>query len=113
LANRPEIIVKNKKDKPLLLLLLLLLLLPEGVCCSNYEGMLPRLNISTLYSRRRHLDALFLMKVFKNKISCSSTFDSVSIRISTRIIGDYSVFVVNYNFKVSPAARCVSAANDI
>jgi hypothetical protein len=53
------------------------------------------------------------MNVFKNKISCSSIFDSVSIRISTRIIGDYIIFVFNYNFKVSPAARYVSAANDI
>jgi hypothetical protein len=34
-----------------------------GVCGSNYEGMLSRLNISTRYSRRRHLDALFLINV--------------------------------------------------
>jgi hypothetical protein len=32
-----------------------------GICGSNYEGMLSRLNISTLHSRRKHLDALFLI----------------------------------------------------
>jgi hypothetical protein len=42
---------------------------------------------------------------------CTSVFDSVCIRIPTRIIRDYSAFTVNRNFKVSPAARCVSAAN--
>jgi hypothetical protein len=26
---------------------------------------------------------------------------------------DYSTFMVNHNFKVSPSARCVSAANAI
>jgi hypothetical protein len=29
-----------------------------GVCCSNCKGILARLNISTLHSRRKHLDAL-------------------------------------------------------
>jgi hypothetical protein len=85
----------------------------EGVCYSNYEGMLARLNISTLHWRRRHLDALFLINIFKNKISYSSIFDSVTVRIPTRIITDYSIFLVNHNFKVSPSARCVSVANPI
>jgi hypothetical protein len=52
-----------------------------GVCCSNYESILTRLNLSTLHSRQQHLDALFLVNVFKSKISCSSIFDSVSIQI--------------------------------
>jgi hypothetical protein len=30
-----------------------------GICGSKYKGMLSRLNISTLHSRRKHLDALF------------------------------------------------------
>jgi hypothetical protein len=37
-----------------------------GVCCSNYEGMLARLNISTPQSRRKHLDVLYLINVFQN-----------------------------------------------
>jgi hypothetical protein len=36
---------------------------------------------------------------FKSKISCSSIFDSLSIRILARIIRDYSTFVVNHDFK--------------
>jgi hypothetical protein len=84
-----------------------------GICCSNYECILARLNLSTLYSRQQHLDALFLINVFKSKVSCSSIFDSVCIQIPTRIITDYSTFMVNHNFKVSPSARCVSAANTI
>jgi hypothetical protein len=42
--------------------------------------MLSRLNISTLHSRRKHLDSIFFINVFKNKIS-SSIFDTVSLRI--------------------------------
>jgi hypothetical protein len=77
--------------------------------------MLSILNIYTLHSRRKHLDALFLINVFKNKISCSSIFDTVNLRIGLpcRRIRDFSTFVVNHNFKVSPSARCVSTANAI
>jgi hypothetical protein len=77
----------------------------------NYEGMLSRLTIFTLHSRRKHLDALFLINVFKNKISRSSIFDTVNLHIPFRRIRDFSTFVVNHNLKVSPSARCVSAAN--
>jgi hypothetical protein len=84
-----------------------------GVSCSKYEGKLSGLNISTLRSRRKHLEALFVINVFKNKISCSSTFDTVSLRIPSKRIKDFSTFVVNNNFKVSPSARCVYAANVI
>jgi hypothetical protein len=83
-----------------------------GFCGSNYEGTLSTLNISTLHSRRKHLDTLFLINVFKNKISCSIS-DTVNLRIPSRRIRDFSTFVVNHNFKVSPSARCVSAANAI
>jgi hypothetical protein len=84
-----------------------------GVCGSKYEGKLSRLNISTLHSRRKHLDAPFLINVFKNKISCSSIFDTLCLRIPSRRIRDYSTFAVNKNVKVSPTARCVSAVNVI
>jgi hypothetical protein len=50
---------------------------------------------------------------FKGKISCSSIFDTVSLRIPTRSIRNYSTFTVNRDFKVSPSARCVSAANEV
>jgi hypothetical protein len=55
----------------------------------------------------------FLINVFKGKISCSSIFDTVSQRIPTRSVRDYSAFTVHRKFKVSPSARCVSAANAV
>jgi hypothetical protein len=48
---------------------------------------------------------------FLKKISCSYVLDSVSLRIPTRSIRDYSVFTVHRKLKLSPAARCVSVAN--
>jgi hypothetical protein len=83
----------------------------NGVCDYKYEDILVRLSFLTLDSRRRHLDSLFLINVFKCKISCSSVSDTVSLRIPTTSIRDYSNFTEHHNFKVSPSARCVSAAN--
>jgi hypothetical protein len=40
-------------------------------------------------------------------------FYSVSIWIPTRIIRDYSAFVANHSFKVSPSTRCVSDAGAV
>jgi hypothetical protein len=85
----------------------------NGVCGYKYEDILVRLNFLTLHLRRRHLDALFLINVFKGKISCSSIFDTVSLRIPTRSIRGYITFTVHRNFKVSPSARCVSDANPV
>jgi hypothetical protein len=34
-----------------------------GVFCNNYESILARLNLSILYSRRRHPDALLKAKL--------------------------------------------------
>jgi hypothetical protein len=64
-------------------------------------GMLARVNISTLYFRRKHLDALFLINIFKSN-SFSSIFLTDILRIPTRIIRDFSTFVVN---KISRSAR--------
>jgi hypothetical protein len=55
----------------------------------------------------------FLINVFKGKISCSSVFDTVSLRIPTRSVRDFSTFIVHRNFKVSPSTRCVSADNAV
>jgi hypothetical protein len=82
-----------------------------GVSCDNYEGVLAKLKLSTLYSWLRHLDALLITNAFKNKISCSSIPNSVRIRIPTRIIRGYSKLMVSRNFEVSASARCISAAN--
>jgi hypothetical protein len=40
-------------------------------------------------------------------------FDSVSVRVCTKIIRDYSTFVVNHNFKVRSSATYVFAAKTI
>jgi hypothetical protein len=85
----------------------------NGVCDYKYVDILVRLNFLTLHLRRRHLDALLLIDVFKGKISCSSVFDAVSLRIPTRSIRDYSTFTVQSNFKVSSSARCISAVNAV
>jgi hypothetical protein len=84
-----------------------------GVCCNNFEIILAGLNLSTLYSSRPHLDVLFLINVFKRKITSSSIFNSVSVRIPTRIIRDDSAFMVNRNFKFIPSPRYISASNAI
>jgi hypothetical protein len=83
-----------------------------GAVLKSYEGS-AILNLSTLYSRWRHLDVLLLICALKNKISCSSTFDSVMVHKPTRIITDYSILMVNHNFKASSYARCVSVASAI
>jgi hypothetical protein len=85
----------------------------NGVCIYNYEDILFRLNLLTPQLGRRHLDALFLINVFIGNICCSSILDSVSLRILSRSIRHYSTFTVNRNFKVSPSARCVSAATAV
>jgi hypothetical protein len=84
-----------------------------GVFCNSYEGIIARLNLSTLYSRLRYADALFLINVFESKISCSSIFDSVNVRTPTRISTEYCQFKINQNFKISLSFRRVSVANDI
>jgi hypothetical protein len=39
------------------------------------------LNFRTLHSRRRHLDALFLINTFKSKINCHSIMDTVGLSV--------------------------------
>jgi hypothetical protein len=78
----------------------------------NYNSVLNSLNFRTLHSRR-HLDALFLINVFKGKINCRSILDSVGIRVPTRQIREFSTFSVSSALKYSPSARCVIAANDV
>jgi hypothetical protein len=55
----------------------------------------------------------FFFYVFKGKISCSSVFDAVSLCIPTRSVRENSTFTILRNFKVSPSARYVSAANAV
>jgi hypothetical protein len=79
----------------------------------NYNLILNYLNFRTLYSIRRHLDALFLINVFKGKINCPSILDTVGVRVPTRKITEFSTFSVSSALKHNPSARCVIAANDV
>jgi hypothetical protein len=77
----------------------------------NCDSILSHLNFRTLYSRRRHLDALFLINVFKGKINYQSIMDTVGIRVPTRQIREISTFSVSSALINSPSARCVIATN--
>jgi hypothetical protein len=85
----------------------------QSNCSLNYELMLNYLLLKTLYSRRQHLDALFLVNVFKNKINCSSIMDTVSLQMLAKQIRDFSSFRVKNVSRLSPSTRCVIAANSI
>jgi hypothetical protein len=74
-------------------------LLPYAVAdvlWANYEDILARLNLSTLYSRWWHLD------VFKNRVSYSPLFDSVSVHIPATITRDSSLHLWWIHFKSFP-----------
>jgi hypothetical protein len=52
----------------------------------KYDLILSSLKFKTLYSGRRHLDALFLINIFKGKTNCHSTLHTAGIRVPTRHI---------------------------
>jgi hypothetical protein len=77
---------------------------------TNYGLILNCLNFRTLYSGRRHLEILFIIKVVKGKIKCHSIMDTVGIRVPTK---QFSAFSVSSALRHNPSARCVIASNDI
>jgi hypothetical protein len=79
----------------------------------DYEFMLNYLQFKTLYSRRQNLDVLFLISVFKNRTECCSIMDTVSLRVPTKQIRDFSTFKVSNASRLSPSTRCVTTANSI
>jgi hypothetical protein len=91
----------------------LLLSFLSGSFLRNYNFILNSLNFRTLHSRRRHLDALFLINAFRGKINCPSISDTVGIRVPTRHIREFSIFNVSSALKHSPSARCVIALNGV
>jgi hypothetical protein len=79
-----------------------------NLCCNrfiqlnsfcNYESMLNYLYFKALYSRRRKLDASFLVNVFKNKTDGCSIMDAV--RPCRVVISRTSLLVV----RQSPASK--------
>jgi hypothetical protein len=71
------------------------------------------LGLRTLHSRRRHLDALFFINVFNNTIDCKSILDTVSLRVPSKLIRDFSIFSVSKALRSSPSARCSTVANKV
>jgi hypothetical protein len=84
---------------------------PYSFC--NYDSMLVYLHFKTLSLSRHNLDALFLINVFKNKIDCCSIMNTVGLRVPTKHIRDFSIFIARGVSRLSPSSRCVKAANDI
>jgi hypothetical protein len=79
----------------------------------RYENFLTGLNLLPLHMSRRHLDAVFIINAFKCNIDCPSILDSVILRSPSRSVRDFSILSDHRNFKASPSARCVSAANTV
>jgi hypothetical protein len=75
--------------------------------------MLNYLHFKTIYSRRRKLDALFLIKLSENKSNCCSIMDTVGHRVPTKQITDFSTFNVSTVSRFSPSTRCVTTADRI
>jgi hypothetical protein len=80
----------------------------------NYDLIPSHLNFRKFFSNRRHLDALFLINVFKGKINCHYyIMDTVGIRVPTKQIREFSTFSVSSALRYSPSARCVIVGNNI
>jgi hypothetical protein len=79
----------------------------------NCDAILGRLVLRTLHSRRRHLDALFLINVFNNTIDCQSILDTVSLRVPYKLIRAFSIFSVSKALRSTPPARCSTMGNKV
>jgi hypothetical protein len=79
----------------------------------KHDLILECLKFRTLYSRRQYLDGLYLFKILEGKIDCHSIMNTVSLRILTKLIRDFSMLTVSNSVTFSPSARCVNAANRI
>jgi hypothetical protein len=77
----------------------------------RYDTLLEKLNLQTLHIRRRHLDAAFLINVFRGTKYCPSVLETVGIRVPTRNIRNFTMFNCSSNH--CPSARRVSAANAV
>jgi hypothetical protein len=77
----------------------------------HYNNILDKLNLQTLHVRRRHIDALFLINVFRGTKFCPSVLQAVGLRAPTRMIRNVSTFSCSSSH--CPTARCVLAANSV
>jgi hypothetical protein len=77
----------------------------------HYINTLYKLTVQTLHVRRRHIDALFLIYVFRGTKFCPCVLETVGLRVPTRNIRSFSMFSCSSSH--CPTARCVSAANSV
>jgi hypothetical protein len=75
----------------------------------HYSNMLAMLNLRSLHTRRRHIDALFLICVFKGVKNCPSVLQTVGILAPSRNIRNIFLFCCSSSH--CPSARCGAAAN--
>jgi hypothetical protein len=77
----------------------------------GYANALEYLKLHTSRKRRYHLDALFLIQVYRGLKYCPSLLEAVGLRVPTRYLGNFSMFNFSPSLKNCPSARCASAAN--
>jgi hypothetical protein len=77
----------------------------------NHINTLNKLNLQTLHVRRSHIDALFLIHVFRGTKFCPSALKAVGLLVPTRNIRNFSTFSCSSSH--CPTARCVLAANSV
>jgi hypothetical protein len=75
----------------------------------NYDLILSCLNFRTLYSRQ-HLNALFVIDVFKDRSSCYSVTDAVGISVPSEQIREFLTFIVSSDLQpVAPLLHTTCA----
>jgi hypothetical protein len=69
------------------------------------------LQLHTLRKRRYHLDALFLIQIYRGLKYRPSLLEAVGLRVPTRYLRDFYMFIFSPSIKNCPSARYASAAN--
>jgi hypothetical protein len=65
----------------------------------SYAKALEYLKLHTLRKRRYHLDALFIIQVYRGLKYCPSLLEAVGLRVPTRHLRDFSMFSFSPSFK--------------
>jgi hypothetical protein len=66
----------------------------------SYANALEYLKLHTLHKRMYHLDALFLIQVYRGFKFCPSLSETVRLRVPTRYLRDFSMFHVGPSLKI-------------
>jgi hypothetical protein len=77
----------------------------------SFANPLEYLKLHIFCKRTYHLDALFLIQVYRSLKYCPSFLEAVGLRVPTQYLRDFSMFSFSPSLKNCPSARCASAAN--